>query len=113
MRGSIEPNPLAKIRTDTHHHSIDRSIRSDRHVREASAGVATGQAQIWVDDQGTNSIVIVAGANAELSPEDVQAAEPLIAEAAVVVVRLTHHTHLGTDWFCSQSQTFIRSADCR
>lgn len=58
-----------------------------RHVGEASDGVATGQAQIWVDDAGTNSIVIVAGANAELSPEDVQAAESAIAGAAVVVVR--------------------------
>lgn len=59
-----------------------------RHVGEASDGTATGQAQIWVDDTGTNSIVIVAGANAELSPEDVRAAESLIAGAAVVVVRV-------------------------
>lgn len=33
-------------------------------------------------------MVFVAGANAELSPEDVRAAESLIAGAAVVVVRL-------------------------
>ena len=53
----------------------------------ATGGRATGQAQIWVDDQGTNSIVIIAGANAELSPEDVAVAEPSIVAAAVVVVR--------------------------
>lgn len=60
---------------------------SNRHVREAAKGMATGQAQIWVSDDGTNSIVIIAGANAELTPEDVRAAEPFIRGAAVVVVR--------------------------
>lgn len=74
--------PLACATALTHSFS-----RHHRHVLEAADGVATGQAQIWVDDQGTNSIVIVAGANAELSPQDVGAAEPLIAQAAVVVVR--------------------------
>jgi len=76
---SVQSTVSLDIQSAQHH--------TDRYVREASEGVATGQAQIWVDDEGTNSIVVIAGANAELSPEDVQAAEAAIAQATVMVVR--------------------------
>lgn len=70
-------------------------------MREAAEGVATGQAQIWVsDDGGINSIVIIAGANAELTPEDVRAAEPLIRGAAVLVVRPTIQRPHVCVWVC-------------
>jgi ribokinase len=49
---------------------------------------ATGTAQIWVDDQGANSIVIIPSANALLSVEDVRAAAPTIQGAKVLLVRL-------------------------
>ena len=50
--------------------------------------VPTGVAQITVDDKGANTIVVVAGANGELSEEDIETcAAPLIARAKVVVVQ--------------------------
>lgn len=48
----------------------------------------TGTAAILVDDDAHNVIVVVAGANASLSPADVEAARDVIASAAVVVAQL-------------------------
>ena len=50
--------------------------------------VATGTAAIFVDAAGRNAIVISPGANARLSPEDVDAASDLLASAACVVAQL-------------------------
>ena len=70
--------------------------RADRELsRERIAGVVlrapsvpTGVAQVTVDDKGANTIVVVAGANGELSEEDIETcAAPLIARAKVVVVQ--------------------------
>jgi ribokinase len=53
-----------------------------------SASTATGVAAIWVDESsGANSIMVVLGANDELSPADVADAEPAIAAADVVVAQ--------------------------
>jgi len=41
-------------------------------------GVASGVAMILVDKKGENSIVVAPGANAKLSPADIDAAESLI-----------------------------------
>jgi len=49
---------------------------------------ATGVALIVVDDAGENSIVVASGANMRLSPADVDAAEPVIAEADVCLLQL-------------------------
>lgn len=57
------------------------------HVR-ATAGVWTGSAMILVDADGRNCIVVSPGANGKLSREDVQAAEPILAGAAVVLAQL-------------------------
>ncbi len=51
---------------------------------EASTGVAF----IIVDQRGENSIVVASGANARLSPADIEAAEMEIASAAVILVQL-------------------------
>ncbi|HEX4125837.1 MAG TPA: ribokinase [Tepidisphaeraceae bacterium] len=51
-------------------------------------GVASGAAMILVDDQGENTIVTAPGANGKLSPRDIDAAEQLIASAAVVLLQL-------------------------
>jgi ribokinase len=51
-------------------------------------GVASGVAMILVDRKGENSIVVAPGANARLSPADIDAAQPLIASAACVVMQL-------------------------
>ncbi|NLF02520.1 MAG: ribokinase, partial [Anaerolineales bacterium] len=52
------------------------------------ADVATGVALIAVDDAGQNAIVVAAGANMQLSPTDVDAAEPAIVAADVVLLQL-------------------------
>jgi len=58
-----------------------------QHVtRDPSA--PSGVALIFVDDKGENSIAVAPGANAGLTPEDVEAAEELISEADVVVMQL-------------------------
>jgi ribokinase len=49
---------------------------------------ATGVALIVVDDAGQNSIVVASGANAHLSPGDVEAAEGAIARADVLLLQL-------------------------
>jgi len=58
-----------------------------RGVRTA-AGVSSGVALIVVDDAGRNGIVVVAGANGELTPADVDANVGLIAGARMVVLQL-------------------------
>ena len=45
----------------------------------------TGVAQILVEESGQNSIVIVAGANDHLKPEDVEKARDIIAKAKVLL----------------------------
>ena len=53
-----------------------------------AAGTSSGVALIVVDAAGRNGIVVVAGANGQLAPADVDAAEPLLAAARIVVIQL-------------------------
>jgi ribokinase len=53
-----------------------------------SPGVASGCASILVDGRGENCIVVSPGANARVTPADVDAAESIIRRAAVVVLQL-------------------------
>ncbi len=48
----------------------------------------TGVALIQVDDSGQNTIVVASGANARLSPEDIQRSRAAITEAQAVVTQL-------------------------
>ena len=57
------------------------------HVRPAP-GVAHGIALIMVDDNGENAIAVAPGANACLTPEDVDGAEEAIAGSDVVLLQL-------------------------
>ena len=60
-----------------------------KHVLSSDAGGApTGVAPISVDANGDNSIVVVMGANGELTEAEVEAARPAIREAALLVVQL-------------------------
>ncbi|NRR32244.1 ribokinase [Oxalobacteraceae bacterium] len=59
----------------------------DSHV-STTAGTSTGVASILVDDAGQNSIVIVGGANALLTPAHIDAARGLIERASIVVLQL-------------------------
>jgi ribokinase len=52
------------------------------------AGVPSGMALIAVAESGENSIVVAPGANAHVSVEDVERAEPAIRAARVVVAQL-------------------------
>jgi ribokinase len=53
-----------------------------------TSGVSTGVAPIWVDQRGTNRILVVPGANGRLTGADVHAALATITDAAVVVAQL-------------------------
>ncbi|NOJ58935.1 ribokinase [Arthrobacter sp. 260] len=54
---------------------------------ERVAGVSTGVAIVEVDDSGENTIVVIPGANAEVTPELVAASSQAIADAAVLVLQ--------------------------
>lgn len=51
-------------------------------------GVSTGVALIPVDDKGENSIIVSSGANALLSPLDIEDAEPLFEKASILLMQL-------------------------
>src|SRR3989440_816769 len=61
-------------------------------------GVSSGVAPIFVDPSGQNRIIVVKGANDTLSPEDVDAAAPLLRKAHVIILqfevplRTVYHT---------------------
>jgi ribokinase len=67
------------------------------HVRIAE-GVSSGVAPIFVDSSGQNRILVVKGANDTLSPEEVDAAAPLLRTADTIVMqfeiplRTVYHT---------------------
>src|SRR6266700_6195261 len=50
-------------------------------------GVWTGVAPIFVDSEGQNRIIVVKGANDTLSPEDVDAAAPLLRKADTIIMQ--------------------------
>src|SRR5271157_2010296 len=56
------------------------------HVRIAE-GISTGVAPIFVDPSGPNSTVVITGANDTLSPQDVDAAAPLLSTADTILLQ--------------------------
>ena len=50
--------------------------------------VSTGTAFITVNKEGNNSIVVVQGANAQFTPEDIEAHRSLIEECEIVILQL-------------------------
>ena len=56
------------------------------HVRVLD-GLSSGVAPIFVDPTGQNRIIVVKGANDALRPADIDAAAPLLAQAACVVLQ--------------------------
>jgi ribokinase len=64
----------------------EHNVRTD-HVT-VTPGTASGVAMILVDRKGENSIIVAPGANARLSPKDIDAATPLIEQASIVVMQL-------------------------
>ncbi len=81
---------VAKVGDD----DFGRMVRSElsgrrvdvEHIQTA-LGARTGLAAIYVARSGQNCIVVVPGANALLTPIDLQALEPLLAAAAILVLQ--------------------------
>jgi ribokinase len=63
----------------------DRQVRIDE--LKVIADATTGLATISVEDSSKNSIIVVPGANARLTPADLEELRPLIQSAAVVVLQ--------------------------
>ncbi len=55
-------------------------------IRDRSA--PSGVALIFVDEKGENSIAVASGANANLSPADIEAAKDVIAAAGILLMQL-------------------------
>ncbi|MEB3369193.1 ribokinase [Saccharopolyspora mangrovi] len=82
---------IGRVGADAHGQDLLAALGADgvetaRTLRDESA--ATGTALINVAETGENSIVVAAGANAHVSPDDLAAARPLIDSARVVSVVL-------------------------
>jgi len=63
----------------------EAGVRTD--AVAAIAGCPSGIAVIFVDARGQNSIVVTAGANGRLTPDDVDAARGLMADADAVLLQ--------------------------
>lgn len=72
----------ATLRAGLHAEGIDCEALA------SSETAPTGVALIFVDDEGRNSIVIVAGSNGKLTPADIARHEATLAAADVVVCQL-------------------------
>ncbi|XP_030378763.1 ribokinase-like [Scaptodrosophila lebanonensis] len=82
---------VAKLGDDSFGADYLRQLRAEginvQHVDQLS-GQTTGVAQIAVSDGGENNIIIVVGANNSLSADDATRAQPLLAQAKVLVCQL-------------------------
>ena len=67
--------------------NFEREGIDTTHVRKV-AGVPSGVAPIFVEPDSSNSILIVKGANRHLQPADIDAAAPMLAECALIVLQL-------------------------
>ncbi len=65
---------------------VPDNIDIDHIIRDTTA--PSGVASIFVDRNGQNSIAVAGGANANLSPADIEAAEKTIATADILVMQL-------------------------
>jgi ribokinase len=81
---------VGRVGADAFGRMVQGGLR-DRHVLidelKAIADATTGLATISVEDSGKNCIVVVPGANAHLTPTDLEELRPLIQNAAVVVLQ--------------------------
>jgi ribokinase len=84
----------------------EHGVRTERVT--VMEGRSTGCAVILVDKAGENSIVVSPGANARLTPNDIDAAADLIGQAAVLLVQLEIPTET-----VAQAITIARRAGVR
>src|ERR1700674_2429707 len=92
---------VAKVGSDLFGPATIRNFESqgiDASYVRIAEGVSSGVAPIFVDPGGKNRIIVVKGANDTLSPEDVDAAAPLLGKADTIVLqfeiplRTVYHT---------------------
>jgi ribokinase len=81
---------VGRVGNDAFGHVVRNGL-ADRRVHidalESIADADTGLALIGVEDSGKNCIIVVPGANARLTPSDLEALRPLIRRASVVVLQ--------------------------
>jgi ribokinase len=81
---------IAKVGSDLFGPATIKNFQSKgidaTYVRIAD-GVSSGVAPIFVEPSGQNRIIVVKGANDTLSPEDVDAAAPLLCKADTIVMQ--------------------------
>jgi ribokinase len=81
---------IAKVGSDLFGPATIKNFQSQgidaSHVRIAE-GVSSGVAPIFVEPNGQNRIIVVKGANDTLSPDDVDAAAPLLRKADTIVMQ--------------------------
>ncbi len=82
---------VGRVGDDAFGQTLRRGLEAEgvdcRHLLP-TPGVASGVALIIVSEAGENAICVAGGANTRLSPEDVEAAAPVIAGAKVCVLQL-------------------------
>ncbi|KAJ9597603.1 hypothetical protein L9F63_011548, partial [Diploptera punctata] len=79
---------IARVGDDSFGQDFIKAFKSynvNTDLVKISKNVSTGMAQITVSDNGENTIVVVAGANNELSVQDMQDSAKVIEEASVIV----------------------------
>ncbi len=90
-RMGAEVSMVGRVGRDDFGSALRATLRADgidcTYVFEDEKSV-TGIASILVDDAGQNSIVVAPGANARLTPDDVNEAESVIAQADVLLLQL-------------------------
>ncbi|MBR7799828.1 ribokinase [Undibacterium fentianense] len=82
---------LACVGNDVNGHSSLQALQSEgidcQYVRNVD-GMATGVAAILLDDLGQNSIVLAIGANALVSPVDVDSAQQMLSKSQIMLCQL-------------------------
>jgi ribokinase len=89
--GRVDVHMIGRVGADDFGSTLIAGLRDNGVVTRrvgVTKNVASGVAMILVDRAGENSIVVTPGANAKLTPADIDAAEPLIRGASVVVIQL-------------------------
>ncbi|MEA2708320.1 MAG: ribokinase [Phycisphaerales bacterium] len=89
--GRVDVHMIGRVGDDAFGRELLAGLKNNGVVTNRVAvtkNMASGVAVIVVDRKGENSIVVTPGANARLTPADIDAAEALIRAASVVVLQL-------------------------
>jgi ribokinase len=81
---------VAKVGSDLFGPATIKNFESqgiDASFVRIAEGVSSGVAPIFVDPNGQNRIIVVKGANDTLSPEDIDAAEPMLRKADTIIMQ--------------------------